>query len=70
MLSSQQSDVSVPAPETRMRKLKPFFSVWTGQVKENHPMSSKLYNNDNKTATTIYIAPAESERNLTIEIYT
>ena len=33
-------------------------------------MSSKLYDNDSKAATTIYIAPAESERNLTIEIYT
>ena len=65
-----QSDVSFPASETRIRKLKPFFPVWTGQVKENHPMSSKLYNDNNKAATTIYIVPAESERNLTIEIYT
>lgn len=49
-------------------KVEAFFSVWTGQVKENNPMSSKLYNNDNKAGTTIYITPAESERNLLIEI--
>ena len=39
-------------------------------VKENHPKSSKLYNNDSQAATTIYIVLAESERNLTIEIHT
>ena len=46
-----QSDVYVPAPETRIRKLKGLFSRLDRSSERKSPMSSKLFNDDNKAGT-------------------